>query len=189
MTAEGFRHAVETYGIRCVVNLQNEDEKDRDLVRSWWDGRKVTEAEFCKELGVKYIQLAPDLVPRTSRPGTRPKVIEEMLRVYDDPGNYPILIHCKAGLHRTGILSAIYRMEYEGWTPDQAYRELGLHGFGKECHEANDYVREYVLEYQPGLRQLGQNRSLAPPATVPISLENGESKLLGKPKEANPCSP
>ena len=36
---------------------------------------------------------------------------------------YPLLIHCKAGLHRTGVLAAVYRMERQGWTPLQAYTE------------------------------------------------------------------
>ena len=52
------------------------------------------------------------------------------------------------------MLIAVYRMEYEGWSPDQAYREMRDHGYGdKACTEANDYVREYVLEYQPGQRK------------------------------------
>lgn len=206
MTASGFRDAIREHGIKCIVNLQNEDEGGRDLVRSWIDASHLPEAELCKELGVRYIQLAPDLVPRSVPPGTRPAVIEEMLSAYDDPQNFPMLIHCKAGLHRTGILAAIYRMEYEGWTPDQAYRELALHGFGKECHEANDYVREYVLEYRPGVRLWGKSDSALSRSALPLppttkinattppqgqsaGADAEKTRSERNPIEACPCSP
>jgi protein-tyrosine phosphatase len=70
------------------------------------------------------------------------------------------LIHCRAGLHRTGVISAVYRMEYDGWTPQEALRELKDHGFGEFASTAaNVYVQQYVLTYQP-------RRAAAPP-TVP----------------------
>ena len=50
--------------------------------------------------------------------------MDQYLAILDNPDSYPILIHCQAGLHRTGLLSAVYRMEYEGWTPAQAWREF-----------------------------------------------------------------
>src|SRR5205085_2218282 len=59
----------------------------------------------------------------------------------------------RAGLHRTGCMAAIYRMEYEGWTPEQAVEEMKTHGFGDvACTAANDYVYQYVLTYRRGLR-------------------------------------
>ena len=35
--------------------------------------------------------------------------------VMADPGNYPVLVHCFAGIHRTGAYCAVYRMEFERW--------------------------------------------------------------------------
>jgi len=171
LTAEGFRDAIRELGIKSVVNLQDEF-PDPDIVKSWHDHSTIKEIALCSEMGVKYIHLMPDLVSRNAKPGERPTVIEGMLGAYDDPTNYPMLVHCKAGLHRTGILVAIYRMEYEGWSPDQAYRELRAHGFGETvCNEANDYVREYVLEYQPGVRKgklaAGTPSNINNPATKP----------------------
>jgi N-alpha-acetyl-L-2,4-diaminobutyrate deacetylase len=65
-----------------------------------------------------------------------------------------VLIHCKAGLHRTGCMLAIYRMEYEGWTKRQAVQEMKDNGFGESaCTSDNDYVMQYVLSYKPGVRQ------------------------------------
>ena len=46
-----------------------------------------------------------------------------------DPANYPVLVHCFAGIHRTGAYCAIYRMEFDHWTNDRAIDELKAHGY------------------------------------------------------------
>jgi protein-tyrosine phosphatase len=83
----------------------------------------------------------------------------------DDPDIYPVLIHCRAGLHRTGVLTAVYRMEYQGWDMPAALREVKRNGFGETtCTTANPYVDQYVLRYQPGLRRVSfQGRELLVP--------------------------
>ncbi len=102
---------------------------------------------------MNYIHLAPRLISRRLIPEYRPPAIDQLLTVLDDESNYPVLIHCHAGLHRTGILTAVYRMEYEGWSPGEAYREMKGQGFGPwVCTSANDYVTQYVLSYRRGLR-------------------------------------
>ena len=79
--------------------------------------------------------------------------IDQFLELMDDPDTYPVLLHCKAGLHRTGVMVAAYRMEYEGRTPQQALEELRDNGFGLwNSTSANDYITQYILSYQPGLR-------------------------------------
>jgi hypothetical protein len=68
----------------------------------------------------------------------------------DDPANRPVLVHCRAGLHRTGTLAALYRMEYEHWSLDQALQELLENGFGmRECTSRNQYILQYLLIYRP----------------------------------------
>lgn len=149
MTATGFEEAIRTLGIRTVVNLQNEI-PDPDLRRSFLDGRTVKEQELCRRLGVRYVLLEPDLVLPSTVPPNRPAVIEPYLQLLDDPANYPILIHCRAGLHRTGVLAAVYRMEYQGWPKSVALRELKVHGFGNSAATAaNEYIKQYILTYQP----------------------------------------
>jgi hypothetical protein len=104
-------------------------------------------------LGVRYVLLKPDLIPLPYTRFQRPETIDDFLELMDDPDVYPVLIHCRAGLHRTGCLSAVYRMEYQGWTPAEAYEEMKAHGFGDwACTSANDYVSQYVLNYRRGLR-------------------------------------
>jgi protein tyrosine phosphatase (PTP) superfamily phosphohydrolase (DUF442 family) len=42
----------------------------------------------------------------------------------------PVLIHCQHGADRTGVVSAMYRIIEQGWTREQASRELRRGNFG-----------------------------------------------------------
>jgi protein tyrosine/serine phosphatase len=153
LTAEGFRDALRELGIRTVLNVQDEV-PDPDLDISFWDTRTVKEKALCEDLGVRYVHLMPDLLDRRLVPPFRPKVLDPFLAVLDDPASYPVLIHCHAGLHRTGVLTAVYRMEYQGWDALDAWREMRANGFGAWVGTAaNEYVRQYVLTYRRGVRQ------------------------------------
>jgi protein-tyrosine phosphatase len=110
----------------------------------------VPESEFLRQRGAAYRFIAVDLLgPRDMRE-RRPAAVEQFLAIMDDSRNYPVLIHCRAGLHRTGVMVALYRMEYEGWTLDEAIRELKLNGFGdSNCTARNDYIQQYLLAEKP----------------------------------------
>jgi hypothetical protein len=153
LTVEGFADTIRRLGIRTVLNLQD-DYPDPDIWQGFWDRRTIKESEMCRRLGVHYVLIEPDLVSRRRVPAERPAAIDRFLEVMDDESSFPVLIHCKAGLHRTGLLSAVYRMEYQGWTVYEAYHELKAHGFGDWAStSANDYVKQYVLTYHPGQRR------------------------------------
>jgi tyrosine-protein phosphatase SIW14 len=148
MTADGFADAFDNLGIRTVINVQD-DYPDPELRQNFFNRSTVRESEWCARHGVRYVALAPDLIARRRVGPEHPAVIDQFLSLMDDERNYPVLIHCKAGLHRTGILCAVYRMEYQGWTHEEAYEELKAHGFGDwVCTSANDYVEQYVLSYR-----------------------------------------
>jgi protein tyrosine/serine phosphatase len=152
MTAEGFTDAVARLHLRTIVNLQDEY-PDPDVSNCLIGCGTIKESELCRQLGVRYVHIAPDLIPRRQVPAQRPKAIDRLLALLDDPTNYPVLIHCRAGLHRTGVMTAVYRMEYEGWSPREAIRELKANGFGDyACTAANDYITQYVLTYRRGHR-------------------------------------
>lgn len=152
MTADGFADAVERFHLRTIINVQDEF-PDPAIDLGFWSRRTIKESELCRQLGVRYVHLMPTLLPRHLIPEHRPPAIDQLLSILDDPANYPVLIHCHAGLHRTGILTAIYRMEYQGWTQDQAFLDMKAQGFGPwVCTSANDYVTQFVLTYRRGLR-------------------------------------
>jgi protein tyrosine/serine phosphatase len=55
---------------------------------------------------------------------TRQQIGEVLGLVRDAPK--PLLVHCKAGADRTGLISALYRFAGEGVSADEADRELSL---------------------------------------------------------------
>ncbi len=50
LTADGFAEAVERFGIRTIINVQ-EDVPDPDLWKNWFDRTIVKEQDLCKRLG------------------------------------------------------------------------------------------------------------------------------------------
>ena len=55
-----------------------------------------------------------------------------------------VLIHCKHGQNRTGLISAMYRVVYQGWSKEQALTEMREGGFGGERRlgDAEEYLQQ-----------------------------------------------
>jgi hypothetical protein len=173
MSASAFRKEIHDHGIKLVINLQDEY-PDPLLSEGYWDAPHIPESEVCKEAGAKFVFLsfAGDrglLERNAASPTHRPQVIDDFLKLCDDPNNYPILVHCLAGLHRTGALTAVYRMEYEGWPVADAVRELRASGYGdRKATTANDYIYEYLYLYKPRARgQKTEDRGQKPEGRQP----------------------
>jgi protein tyrosine/serine phosphatase len=148
----GFTDAVQRHGIKTIVNLQD-DYADPNVRNSYLDRSTTSEIEMCRRLGVQYVFIPPDLIAPQNVGPERPKAIDQFLTVMDDPKNYPVLIHCKAGLHRTGVMVAVYRMEYQGYSPRAALDEVKANGFGEfAASSANAYIVQYILSFTPGIR-------------------------------------
>lgn len=52
------------------------------------------------------------------------------LQIVTDPKRTPVLVHCQHGADRTGTMCALYRVAVEGWTKEEAIREMTQGGFG-----------------------------------------------------------
>lgn len=150
LTKAGFEEVIARYGIRTIINLQDED-ADPKL------GAGLREREFCGQRGVNYHWLPPQLVTEGE-----PETVGRFLEICDDKNAYPILLHCKAGLHRTGTMAAFYRIEYEGWSPGAAMDELMTCGFSlKQCTVKNPYVKNYLVDYVPRAQRYARAREAA----------------------------
>jgi protein tyrosine phosphatase (PTP) superfamily phosphohydrolase (DUF442 family) len=153
LTADGFRDAVRRYGIKTVVNLQ-EEARDPLIPERWQAKPSVRESEVCAELGVKYVSLDGGVLDDPGQdPGSRPRIIDDFLSVVTDAANQPVLFHCKAGLHRTGLLAAVYRIDQENWSKARAVRELRANGFGTfAATEGNEYIKRFIVDLKTGGR-------------------------------------
>lgn len=119
-TPVGFQN-LEKMGIRTVINLRyfNDDE----------DEAKGTQLRLHR---IKIL---------TWRAGDDHVI--EVMRLLRNPENGPFLIHCQHGADRTGLMSAMYRMLEQNWSPQEALEELMHGGYG--YHSMWKNIRNYVL--------------------------------------------
>ena len=80
LTAVGFTDAHNQFGIHTFINVQD-DFPDPDIELGYWNKRTIKESALCARLGVRYVHVPPDLVPRRELPEQRPQAIEQLLAV------------------------------------------------------------------------------------------------------------
>lgn len=52
------------------------------------------------------------------------------LRIATDTNRQPVLVHCQHGADRTGAMCAVYRIAVQGWSREEAVREMTEGGYG-----------------------------------------------------------
>lgn len=60
----------------------------------------------------------------------REKDIVRFLGIVTDEKRAPVLVHCRVGADRTGMLMAAYRVVIQGWTKTEAIEEMTRGGYG-----------------------------------------------------------
>lgn len=126
---------------------------------------RANEIEQLKRLGVKtIIDLRQDKEPRAaewvSKAGMQyfnipmkasRRATEEQtayfLRLVNDPANGPVYVHCKGGRHRTGALTAAYRITHDGWTADQAWDEMKRYDFNDGIFGGPADQKKFVFSF------------------------------------------
>lgn len=98
---------------------------------------------------------------RIPMPGNGLAAFDDLDRAADimaDASRYPILIHCAAGVQRTGAVYAAYRMKHCGWDFDRAIQEGERYGCSLADHsELVAHLRNYLSIHLQ--RTLTSNRS------------------------------
>jgi protein tyrosine/serine phosphatase len=115
-------------GIKTLINLTSDDVD-------------ATEAALAKNAGLKYVQ-----IPMTTHRVPTTAEIATFLKTVTDPASQPVYVHCVGGRHRTGVMTAVYRMVQDHWTSAQAFKEMKQYKFGADfLHpEFKDFVLKYV---------------------------------------------
>lgn len=101
---EGFAE-LKRLGVKTVVDLRKDVKRD---AQGW-----------AREAGLSYINIPLE----SSKPATEEEAAY-FLKLVNDPANQPVYVHCKGGRHRTGALTAVYRITHDGWTADAAFKEM-----------------------------------------------------------------
>lgn len=134
---------IESHELATILNLRGGSFRDAFYRR---------EVQVCERSGVDFYDLHLGATRRPTR--------LELLQVIEllERCRYPLLIHCKSGADRTGLVSALYRMVQLGDEPAEAIEEFSLaHAhiplFGPEK------LHKPILEYSDWLQESGQDHS------------------------------
>jgi protein tyrosine phosphatase (PTP) superfamily phosphohydrolase (DUF442 family) len=107
--ADGLK-ALKNFGVSIVIDMRGSKGKH--------------EQAAVKELGMEYVSMPWHCPFPTDEP-----FVKFLKVIKDNPGK-KIFVHCRLGDDRTGMAIASYRMAEEGWSADDAMKEMELFGFG-----------------------------------------------------------
>jgi uncharacterized protein (TIGR01244 family) len=78
---------------------------------------------------IKQAKLEGIHIPVKTWNPTKDQVVE-FLKAVTDKSKQPVYVHCRHGSDRTGTMCAIYRVAVEGWSKEDAIREMTKGDFG-----------------------------------------------------------
>jgi protein tyrosine/serine phosphatase len=129
-----------------------------DLTR---DGRSDEEA-LVQHAGMKFYR-----IPLTTSERPSEAAVAQFLKLVNDPANQPVFVHCQGGRHRTGVMTAVYRMTEDGWSADRAFEEMRRYHF--EGFPGHPVLRQFVYDYYVKLGDTRQANSERTEKAVGVS--------------------
>ena len=114
-------------GVKTVLDLQQ-------------DGLAI-ERQFVESAGMRFFRIS-----MTTRTAPTSDDISRFLQLVNDPANQPVYVHCAGGRHRTGVMTAVYRMSHDGWNSDRAFKEMKQYDFGADF--LHPEFKRFVYGYQ-----------------------------------------
>ena len=137
-------------GVKAVVHLRREGIAD--------------EAAIVESLGMRFYRIG---LSSKSKPSSED--VTRFLAIVNDPANQPVFVHCHVGRHRTGVMTAIYRLAIDDWTADRAYAEMKQYKFEKGFLQGffHTELKNYVYDYYGQLSR--QNAASATQKTAASS--------------------
>src|SRR5262249_21675743 len=122
MSLPGLKRVIHDYGIKTVVTL-------RDALVEGDPPPDLAEEQYCRGQELFYYRIRPRTWWASDGSVPAEKGLQQFRQIISDPKHYPILIHCFAGIHRTGAYCAVYRMEVEHWPNARAIEEMKSLGY------------------------------------------------------------
>jgi hypothetical protein len=113
---------------------------------------RLQQSETARSIGliVYHLSVQPvDLGDILKRPD--PGKLAEAIRLLEHADG--VLIHCKNGWDRTGLLVGMYRVIYDGWTTDKAYEEMRRLGFHPELRGLREAWEAFAAAHNAGASQ------------------------------------
>ncbi len=159
-TAEGFKQ-LGSLGVKTVVNLRS----------FHTDEGKIDQHFRYEHIAMKAWHPEEEDVVR-------------FLRIVTDPKCVPVLVHCQQGADRTGTMCAIYRIAVQGWSKEQALREMqdGGYGFHGAWQDLVQFVNDLDIDrikQKAGIKDAVHHVSLKDPPQTHALSSPWNAKLFG----------
>jgi len=118
--------------VKTIINLRSEGENTL-----LWHAR---EKEYAERHGIKMID-----IPMEAGTPPAPKQLKEFFKIVENPAMLPVLIHCEAGVIRTGMILAAYKIKMLNQSNEKALSDqLALY----PKHTFDPPVRNFIKTYK-----------------------------------------
>jgi protein tyrosine/serine phosphatase len=138
LRSQNLEYVFDKYGIKTVVNLIDPGPKNAQQLGE--------EMRIAAERGVRFVDMP--MVPETPPSDEQ---LASWLALIDDPSNHPVLVHCKHGVVRTGMMVAVYEVEYLDRENRDILEDIPM--FGHDLYVPHRKpMRDFILGYTPRAR-------------------------------------
>ena len=123
--------ALAALGVKTIIDLT--------------DNSMSYEKPAVEAAGLRYVN-----IPMVDKSYPSMDQINQFLKIVGDPATGKFFVHCAGGRHRTGVVGAVYRFNYDHWNLDQALAEMDQYEFGSGYGHGKqrDFVKDYWNQFQ-----------------------------------------
>ena len=121
--------ALAALGVKTVINLTSDD-------------AVADEQSFVEKHGMRYVN-----IPMDTRRNPTEKELTRFLSIVNDAASQPVYVHCVGGRHRTGVMTAVYRMTHDGISGKAAFQEMKQYKYGPDF--LHPEFKKFVESYDP----------------------------------------
>jgi len=136
-------------GVKTVIDLQKYGEP--------------AEQKNVETQGMRFVRIGMTTrIPPTS------EQLAQFMSIVNDAASQPVYVHCAGGRHRTGVMTAVYRMMNDRWDGTRAFAEMKTYRFGADY--LHPEFKQFVLGYHvPLVASTPAPPIPALPAASPVS--------------------
>lgn len=125
LTPDALKSYVKRFHIKTLINLRGVNET------MWYK----SEQDVAQAMGIEFHSIAMSAVVLSTR-----QDLEQLLKLYDEAPR-PILVHCLGGADRTGEAAALWVIEVQKKSKEEAFKQLAItFGHRKFVNSAKDFL-------------------------------------------------
>ncbi len=115
---------VDNYDIKTIIDLEDNESAVKQ------------EKNWAKDLKIEFKNF-----PMSASKDPKDEDVDAIMDLLADSSNFPILVHCKHGRDRTGMIIGIHRVENENWDSHKSYDEMLELGFRNIFYKLDRYYK------------------------------------------------